>query len=94
MPMQKSTEYVTKVLSVVGLDRVFQDFSNWGNSEIVVKVAATKPTIVMYSICCPSPSVVCSPVYLDLACLFGNENRDNLSSRKSLDNCFVKGRFK
>jgi hypothetical protein len=94
MPMQKSTEYVTNVLSVVGLDRVFQDFSSWGKSEIVVKVAATKPTIVMYSIRCPSPCVVCYPVYLDLPRLFGNENHDSLSSRKSLDNCFVKGRFK
>jgi hypothetical protein len=70
MPMQNSTEYVTKVLSVVGLDLVFQDLSNWGKSEIVVKVAATKPTIVMYSICCPSLCVVCYPVYLDLALSF------------------------
>jgi hypothetical protein len=46
MPTQNRDENIANVLSVVGFQRVFHDFSSWGKSEIVVKVAATKPTIV------------------------------------------------
>jgi hypothetical protein len=50
MPMQNSSENIATVLSVVGFHLVLHDFSNWGTSEIVVNVAATKPTKVTTSI--------------------------------------------
>ncbi len=50
MPTQNRSENLTMVLSLEGLKRVLQDFSNWGNSEIVVNVAATSPTAVTASI--------------------------------------------
>jgi hypothetical protein len=39
-------EYDAIVLSTVGFHLVLHDFSSWGNSEIVVNVAATRPTMV------------------------------------------------
>jgi len=50
MPTQNSVEYVANVLSLDGLLRVFQDLRSWGNSDMVVNVAATKPMTVMKSI--------------------------------------------
>jgi uncharacterized BrkB/YihY/UPF0761 family membrane protein len=47
MPTQNNSEKVAKVLSVAVLHLFLQDFSTWGNSEIVVNVAATKPTVVI-----------------------------------------------
>jgi len=49
MPTQNSVENFTKVLSLEGFHRVFQEFSTCGKSEIVVNAAATSPTIVMAS---------------------------------------------
>jgi hypothetical protein len=47
MPTQNNIENVTKVLSLEGLHLFLQDYSNWGNSETVVNVAATKPIVVI-----------------------------------------------
>ena len=49
MPTQKRIEYIMNVLSPDGLLRVLQDLRSWGNSDTVVKTAATKPTIVIES---------------------------------------------
>jgi hypothetical protein len=46
MPMQNKIEYVAIVLSTVGFNLVLHDFSSWGNNDMVVNVAATKPTMV------------------------------------------------
>jgi len=50
MPTQNNIEYATSVLSDVGLNLVFHDFSNCGKSEIVVNVAAAKPTKIIISV--------------------------------------------
>jgi len=51
--MQNKKENVAIVLSAVGCILVFHDFSNCGKSEIVVNVAATKPTTVIIIITIP-----------------------------------------
>ncbi len=50
MPTQNNIEYVTSVLSDVGLNLVFHDFNSWGKSEIVVNEAAATPTKIIISI--------------------------------------------
>ena len=45
--MQNRNENIAIVLSVVGCFLFLHDFNNWGKSEIVVNVAATKPTTVI-----------------------------------------------
>lgn len=50
MPTQNSIEYVANVVSPEGLVRVFQDLRSWGNNDMVVNVAATRPMMVMESI--------------------------------------------
>jgi hypothetical protein len=47
MPTQNKIEYVAIVLSTVGFHLVLHDFRSWGNSEMVVNVAATRPIMVM-----------------------------------------------
>ena len=49
--MQNSSENIATVLSLVGFHLVLHDFISCGKSEIVVNVAATKPTIVMMFMC-------------------------------------------
>jgi hypothetical protein len=79
MPTQNKSEKVTKVLSVAGLHLFLQDFSSWGNSEIVVNVAATKPIIVISSNVFLLSALFSAVFYLDLA----NFQETRMANRKA-----------